>query len=137
MKSTKRARLEAKGWRVGSADEFLELNPEEAALVETRLALSRTLRERRVAQKLTQGDLARRLHSSQSRVAKMEAGDKAVSVDLLLKGLFALGARPGDVGRALRRRTTAWRAASAHGARSQRAPRTTARNSSSEPRSRT
>jgi len=106
MKNTKRARLEAKGWRVGSVAEFLELSPGEAALVETRLALSRTLRELRVARKLTQGELARRLHSSQSRVAKMEAGDKSVSVDLLLKGLFALGAHPGDVGRALRRRTT-------------------------------
>ena len=106
MKHTKRARLEAKGWRVGSVAEFLELSPGEAALVETRLALSQTLRERRVAQKLTQGELARRLNSSQSRVAKMEAGDKSVSVDLLLKGLFALGAQPRDVGRALQRRAT-------------------------------
>lgn len=103
MKRTKRTRLEARGWRVGSAKEFLALNPEEAALVETRLALSQALRSRRVANGLTQGELARRLKSSQSRVAKMEAGDKTVSVDLLVKALFSLGAKPRDVGRALQR----------------------------------
>ena len=78
MKKTKRARLEAKGWRVGSTADFLELTAEEAALVETRVALSQTLRERRAAHHLTQAELARRLRSSQSRVAKMEAGDKSV-----------------------------------------------------------
>jgi len=107
MKRTKRSRLEARGWRVGSAKEFLGLSPEEAALVETRLALSQALRSRRVAHGLTQGELARRLKSSQSRVAKMEAGDKTVSVDLLMKALFSLGARPRDVGLALQRRNVA------------------------------
>jgi ribosome-binding protein aMBF1 (putative translation factor) len=107
MKKSKRARLEARGWKVSSATEFLDLTPEEAALVETRLALSRTLRERRVAQKLTQHDLARRLKSSQSRIAKMEAADSSVSVDLLLRALFTLGADPKDIGRALQRATRA------------------------------
>ena len=79
MNKTKRSRLEARGWRVGSAKDFLGLSPEEAALVETRLTLSQALRLRRVAHGLTQGELARRLKSSQSRVAKMEAGDKTVS----------------------------------------------------------
>jgi len=60
-----------------------------------------------MAHRLTQGELARRLKSSQSRVAKMEAGDKSVSVDLLVKALFSLGAKPRDVGRALQRRTHA------------------------------
>src|SRR3982750_2678984 len=107
MNKTKRSRLAARGWRVVSAKEFLGLSPEEAALVETRLTLSQALRSRRVAQGLTQGELARRLKSSQSRVAKMEAGDRTVSVDLLVKALFSLGAKPRDVGRALQRRTVA------------------------------
>jgi ribosome-binding protein aMBF1 (putative translation factor) len=107
MKKTKRIRLEARGWRVGSAKDFLGLRPEEAALVETRLTLSRALRAKREALHLTQSELARRLKSSQSRVAKMEAGDKTVSVDLLVKALFSLGARPKDVGRALRRGSAA------------------------------
>ena len=101
MKKAKRNSLEARGWRVGSAAEFLVLSAEDAALVETKLALSGALRARREAKKLTQQQLAQLLKSSQSRVAKMEAGDPSVSVDLLLKGLFALGASPREVGRAL------------------------------------
>ncbi len=107
MNKTKRSRLEARGWRVGSAKDFLGLSLEEAALVETRLALSQALRSRRVEHGLTQGELARRLKSSQSRVAKMEAGDKSVSVDLLVRALFSLGAKPRDVGRALQRSPSA------------------------------
>lgn len=101
MKKAKRTRLEARGWRLGSAAEFLELSAEDAALVETKLALSGALRARREAKKLTQRQLAALLKSSQSRVAKMEAGDPSVSVDLLLKGLFALGVNPREVGRTL------------------------------------
>ncbi len=103
MKKVKITRLEARGWRVGTAAQFLGLSAEEAALVETKVALSRALRRKREALGLTQHQLARRLNSSQSRVAKMEAADRSVSVDLLLKGLFALGASPEDVGRTLRR----------------------------------
>lgn len=32
MRKTKQIALDAKGWRVGSAEEFLALTPEEAAL---------------------------------------------------------------------------------------------------------
>lgn len=97
MKPAKRRKLEAAGWRVGSAADFLALSASEAALVETKLALSSALRARRTTQRLSQILLAKRLRSSQSRVAKMEAADPTVSVDLLLRGLFALGATPGDV----------------------------------------
>jgi ribosome-binding protein aMBF1 (putative translation factor) len=105
MKSTKRARLEARGWRVGSAAEFLELTPEEAAFVETKLALSKCVRDRRTAQNVSQSVLAKRLKSSQSRVAKMEAADASVSIDLLLRALFALGAKPKDVATAIQKRS--------------------------------
>ena len=104
MKNSKRTRLEARGWRVGSAADFLGLTPEEAAFVDTKLALSQCLRKRRTAQNISQTVLAKRLHSSQSRVAKMEAADATVSIDLLLRGLFALGAKPRDVATALKRR---------------------------------
>lgn len=106
MKSTKRARLEAHGWRVGSAAEFLALTPEEAAFVETKLALSKCVRERRTAQNVSQTVLAKRLKSSQSRVAKMEAADATVSIDLLLRALFALGARPKDIATAIQKKAT-------------------------------
>ena len=104
MHRTNRSRHEARGWRVGSAAEFLDLSAEEAALVETKVALSRILRERRTAKGLTQIALARRLRSSQSRIAKLEAADRSVSVDLLLRALFALGAKPRDIANALHRR---------------------------------
>ena len=106
MKPSKRARLEAHGWRVGSAAEFLDLTPEEAAFVETKLALSRYVRDRRTAQNVSQSVLAKRLKSSQSRVAKMEAADPTVSIDLLLKALFALGAKPKDIAIAIQKRAT-------------------------------
>jgi hypothetical protein len=102
VKESKRVNLERHGWRVGSAAEFLALTPEEAALVETKLALSRSLRARRTKQGMSQTALARHLKSSQSRVAKMESADASVSVDLLLRALFALGATPRDVAKALR-----------------------------------
>jgi len=97
MKNRKKTRLEAQGWRVGDVATLLELTPEEAAFVETKLALSRSLRLHRTASGLSQAALAKRLHSSQSRIAKMEAADPTVSIDLLLRALFALGARPRDV----------------------------------------
>ena len=91
MKASKRKKLENAGWRVGSAGEFLELSPEESAYIEMKLALSETLRQERTRQKLSQVELARRIESSQSRVAKMEAADPSVSIDLILRSLLALG----------------------------------------------
>jgi hypothetical protein len=91
MKKAKQARLEAKGWRVGSASEFLNLTPGESAYLEMKLELSRTLLDQRKRKRLTQHELARILKSSQSRVAKMESGDPSVSLDLLVRSLLALG----------------------------------------------
>ncbi len=101
MNRTKRKKLEAHGWRVGSSPEFLGLSPEEAALVEMKLGLSLALRRRRVASAISQEAFAKRLGSSQSRVAKMEAGHGSVSIELLLRGLLVLGATPRDVAKAL------------------------------------
>jgi transcriptional regulator with XRE-family HTH domain len=88
---------------VGTVAEFLELSPAESAIIEVKLALGRTLRQRRTEQGLTQVELARQLGSSQSRIAKMEASDASVSVDLLVRSLFALGVTPRDLGRVLAR----------------------------------
>jgi len=92
MNNTKRKRLEAKGWKVGNVQEFLNLSREEAAYIELKLSLSKNLQDYRKAKRLTQTELARRIKSSQSRVAKMESGDPSVSIDLLIRSLFALGA---------------------------------------------
>ena len=101
MKTSKRAKLVAAGWAAGTTADFLGLSPEEAAFVEMRVALGQSLRQWRTRNKLTQGELAKRLRSSQSRVAKMEAADPTVSVDLLLRSLFSLGAKSKDIARAI------------------------------------
>jgi hypothetical protein len=91
MHSNKRKRLEAKGWKVGDAKDFLGLSAEEEAYVEIKLRLSESVRAQRLSRKMTQSDAARLLKSSQSRVAKMEAGDSSVSLDLLVRSILALG----------------------------------------------
>jgi len=99
MRESKRTRLEKKGWKVGDAAEFLELSSEESAYIELKLKLAESLRNRRRRRRMTQVQVARLVRSSQSRVAKMEAGDPSVSVDLLIRSLLALGASRRDVGR--------------------------------------
>lgn len=99
MRKDKKARLERSGWKVGEVREFLGLSDVEAALVEFKLALSRGLRRRRTKRKLTQAQLARLVRSSQSRVAKMEAGDPTVSIDLLVRSILAMGATQKELGR--------------------------------------
>jgi len=91
MKAAKKKRLVARGWAVGGVEEFLALGEDEASFIALKLALSNHLRKQRAKQGLTQTELARRLESSQSRVAKMEAGDASVSLDLLVRSLLAVG----------------------------------------------
>jgi ribosome-binding protein aMBF1 (putative translation factor) len=99
MKASKRKRLEARAWKVGSAQEFLGLTDAENALVELRLSLAERLRALRQRRALTQVELAKHLGSSQSRVAKMEVGDTSVSIDLLLRALLQLGTTRQELGR--------------------------------------
>lgn len=99
MKIDKRRRLEAAGWRFGSARDFLGLTQGEAEFVEIKLDLARRLRELREERNWTQAEFARQVGSSQSRVAKMEAADPSVSVDLLVRSLLAAGADRRELGR--------------------------------------
>jgi DNA-binding XRE family transcriptional regulator len=101
IKANKRKKLEKAGWKVGNVDDFLGLSPEESTYIEMKLALSRSLKERRVKKKLSQLAFAEKIDSSQSRVAKMEAGDPSVSIDLLMKSLLALGASKKDVAKVI------------------------------------
>jgi DNA-binding XRE family transcriptional regulator len=103
MKLEKRKRLEQAGWKVGSTQEFLGLSDEEMAVIELKLVLRDQFRERRRRLRLSQQAVAKRLGSSQSRVAKMEAGDPSVSLDLLIRALLALGETPRSLGRVIAR----------------------------------
>lgn len=99
MDREKKKRLEAKGWKVGGIEEFLGLSPEEAAYIGLKLELSKSLKEHRQGKNLTQTELAKMLSSSQSRVAKMEAGDPSISIDLLVRSLLVLGVSNKELGR--------------------------------------
>jgi DNA-binding XRE family transcriptional regulator len=101
MDAVKRQRLEAAGWRVGNAEDFLGLSPEEVAFIDMKLSLSKRLRELRLSQKLSQESLANIINSSQSRVAKMETSDPSVSLDLIVRTLLAMGATREDVAGAI------------------------------------
>lgn len=90
-------RLEAAGWAVSDTKDFLDLSQAESAYVDMKLALARGLREGRSARGMTQVELAALIGSSQSRVAKMEAADPSVSMDLLIRALLKLGASEEDV----------------------------------------
>lgn len=101
MKQSRRTRLERDGWKVGNAGEFLGLDEVESALVDVRVSLARALRQRRRETKISQATLAKRVGSSQSRVAKMEAGDPSVTIDLLMRTLLAAGSTPADLARVI------------------------------------
>ena len=103
MREAKRQRLEATGWKVGSAKEFLALSDQEAEYIELKLKLAEGLRKKRRQRRLGQTDLAKLVKSSQSRVAKMEAADNSVSIDLLIRSLLALGTSNPELGRIIAR----------------------------------
>lgn len=99
MNDARRKKLEAKGWRVGGTREFLGLTDAEAAFIEFKLKLARSLRAKRLKRGMGQIQVAKLLRSSQSRVAKMEAADPSVSLDLLVRSHLALGTSRPELGR--------------------------------------
>ena len=101
MNQSKRKRLESVGFKVGSVQEFLNLSDGEMALIDLKIRLIQMLRAVRKERRLTQQNLAMRIGSSQSRVAKMEAADPDVSLDLICKALLVLGASPKEIGRVI------------------------------------
>ncbi len=101
MNRTKKEKLTKAGWKVGSVAEFLDLTAEEELYVELKASLSQCLKRQRRASHLSQEELARRVKSSQSRVAKMEKGDPSVSIDLLIKSLLVLGTSRREIAKAI------------------------------------
>src|ERR1700719_911199 len=97
MDKRRQKHLQSAGWKIGNAAQFLRLNDEDSALIELKLGLANAVRERRSRRRMTQEQLGRLLGSSQSRVAKMEAGDPSVSIDLMVRSLLRMGASRKDV----------------------------------------
>ena len=103
MKRIRKQRLESAGWVVGDSAQFLQLSEEENRFIELKLALATGVRELRERKGLTQTALAHRLGSSQSRVAKLEAADRSVSLDLIMRSLLAIGATATDIAKWIKR----------------------------------
>lgn len=97
MKINKLERIKAAGWEVGNAEDFLQLSDEESRLLALRLSLISAVKKSRIKRKLSQTDLAQRMKSSQSRIAKIETGDASVSLDLIVRALIASGATTRDI----------------------------------------
>ena len=105
MPTTRKQRLGEAGFETTTAQAFLDLSDEEVAYIEMKLALARALRRYRTTKlKMSQQRLAELIGSSQSRVAKMEAGDPSVTLDLLVRSMLSTGLTRGDIARALNRR---------------------------------
>lgn len=98
MKESKKKKLQAAGWKVGSAAEFLELSEAEEMLVNMKVALAKHVKAMRQRKKITQQQLAKLIGSSQSRVAKLETADRSVSMELLIRSLSSMGATRSQIG---------------------------------------
>ena len=98
MDARKKTKLEAAGWKVSSVSEFLGLTEQERNYIELKLDLGNLLKTSRTNAVLTQQQLAERMESSQSRVAKMESGDPTVSLDLQVRALFQSGVTHAQIG---------------------------------------
>jgi transcriptional regulator with XRE-family HTH domain len=101
MRADKRKKLEARGWKVGDADDFLELSPAESSLVDMKVSLARNLKTLRKTKRMSQQRLAKLLGSSQSRVAKIEACDRSVTMDMMVKSMLVMGATEHDIAMAI------------------------------------
>jgi DNA-binding XRE family transcriptional regulator len=101
MDKNKRQKLEAAGWSVGTVEDFLGLSTSESELIELKLVLSQKLKQLRISKQLSQEELAKIMKSSQSRIAKMEAGDPSVSLDLIIRAFFSTGATCQDIAKAI------------------------------------
>ena len=107
MKSQKRKKLEKAGFKVGSVREFMGLSDEEMALIDLKVSLVEMLQTVRKHAGATQRDLAESVGSSQSRIAKMEAGVSGISLDLICKALFSLGVTRREIGKVISSRSAA------------------------------
>ena len=93
MDAAKRKALEAAGWKVGDAADFLELSDEERQLLDARVSLAVAIRRQRELLELSQKELGERLKTSQPRVAKIERASPDVSLDQLVRAFTAVGGK--------------------------------------------
>lgn len=93
MDAAKRKALEAAGWRLGDAAEFLGMSEAERQVLEARIELAQAVRRQREAQHLSQKQLGAMLKTSQPRVARIERAAPDVSMDQLVRAFTAAGGK--------------------------------------------
>lgn len=93
MDAKKRKALQAAGWKLGDAADFLEMSDEEAQLLDARVELALAVRRQRESRQLSQKELGLRLKTSQPRVARIERAASDVSLDQLVRAFAAAGGK--------------------------------------------
>ncbi len=91
MTEAKKKILAENGYRVTDSAEWLGLSREESQLIDMRVALAQELERVRKAKGMTQAELAKRIGTKQSGVARMINTPEASTMDNLVKSLIALG----------------------------------------------
>lgn len=97
LNEKKKARIETMGGRVTTVEEWLELTPEEVAVIDIKIRLGEELKACRRKKRLSQERVATILGTSQGRVSKLEKGQ--ATLDQLTRSLLALGRSTKDVAR--------------------------------------
>ena len=72
-------------------EDLLGLTPEEVQLIDLRRSMARAAKEARERAGFTQADIAKKIKSSQPRVAKAERPTKDVTLDMIFRCLAAAG----------------------------------------------
>lgn len=102
MDKDKKEKLEAAGWKVGSTEDFLGLSNEKMRYIDTKISLSRLLKKARNKRGVTQDELADHLDTSQARIAVLEKGESGVSIDAIIRALYALNVNQEEINRAFK-----------------------------------
>jgi ribosome-binding protein aMBF1 (putative translation factor) len=105
MNKEKIRNLEKEGWKTRTVSDFLNLSREEEEYIEMKLTLSNYFQALRKKQCLTQAQVAAKIKSSQSRVAKIERAEAAVSLDLIVRSIIALGSSKKEIGKVMLAKT--------------------------------
>lgn len=96
MDQRKREQLEASGWQVGTATDFLNLTDEDLLLIKIKLALTRRLEERQQRSLKQETSIHTLGHSTQA--TKTENPEAFTSIDQLIRNMIASGASPQEIG---------------------------------------
>jgi DNA-binding XRE family transcriptional regulator len=85
------------GWAEGDAADFLGLDNAESRLIDMKISAVFAIRRLRAEKDMTQAQLAKAIGISQPRLAKLESLGAGVSLDQIMKALFAVGGSVSDL----------------------------------------